>query len=33
MDIDRNANWHGTRNEKEEKFKPETMNVNSMQEL
>ena len=32
MVTNRNTNWHGTQNEKKRKFKPETINVNSMQQ-
>ena len=33
VDTDRNLNWQQNRNEKKRKFKPETINVNSMQQL
>ena len=33
VDTDRNSNWQRTRNEKKGKFKPKTINVNSMQQL
>ena len=33
VDTDRNLNWQQTRNEKKQKFKPATINVNSKQQL
>ena len=33
VDTDRNLNWQQTRNEKKLKFKPQTINVNSKQQL
>ena len=33
VDTDRNSNWQRTLNEKKRKFKPEIINVNSMQQL
>ena len=33
VDMDKNLNWQQIQNEKKRKFKPETINVNSMQQL